>query len=94
MNALVRGQKLPIFSGNGLPHDRVAAQIVRQAQLLEEQVEFSMVFAGMGVKHDVAEFFIRNFDDSGARPRCTLPVPGRCAQPGTIADAASGSDPG
>ena len=61
MNALVRGQKLPIFSGNGLPHDRVSAQIVRQARLLEEQVEFSIVFAAMGVKHDVAEFFIRNF---------------------------------
>ncbi len=72
MNALVRGQKLPIFSGNGLPHDRVSAQIVRQAQLLEEQVEFSMVFAGMGVKHDVAEFFIRNFEDSGALARVTL----------------------
>ncbi len=72
MNALVRGQKLPIFSGNGLPHDRVSAQIVRQARLLEEQVEFSMVFAGMGVKHDVAEFFIRNFEDSGALARVTL----------------------
>lgn len=72
MNALVRGQKLPIFSGNGLPHDRVSAQIVRQAQLLDEQVEFSMVFAGMGVKHDVAEFFIRNFEDSGALARVAL----------------------
>ena len=72
MNALVRGQKLPIFSGNGLPHDRVSAQIVRQARLLEEQVEFSMVFAGMGVKHDVAEFFIRNFEDSGALARVAL----------------------
>ena len=72
MNALVRGQKLPIFSGNGLPHDRVSAQIVRQARLLEEQVEFSMVFAGMGVKHDVAEFFIRNFEDSGALSRVAL----------------------
>ena len=54
MNALVRGQKLPIFSGNGLPHDRVSAQIVRQARLLEEEVQFSIVFAAMGVKHDVA----------------------------------------
>jgi len=54
MNALVRGQKLPIFSGNGLPHDRVSAQIVRQARLLEGEVQFSFVFAAMGVKHDVA----------------------------------------
>lgn len=72
MNALVRGQKLPIFSGNGLPHDRVSAQIVRQARLLEEQVEFSIVFAAMGVKHDVAEFFIRNLRDSGALARAVM----------------------
>jgi V/A-type H+-transporting ATPase subunit B len=72
MNALVRGQKLPVFSGNGLPHDRVSAQIVRQARLLEEEVEFSIVFAAMGVKHDVAEFFIRNFRDSGALARAVM----------------------
>ncbi len=72
MNALVRGQKLPIFSGNGLPHDRVAAQIVRQARLLEAQVEFSIVFAAMGIKHDVAEFFIRNFRESGALARAVM----------------------
>ena len=69
---MVRGQKLPIFSGNGLPHDRVSAQVVRQARLLEEQVEFSIVFAAMGVKHDVAEFFIRNFRDSGALARTVM----------------------
>ncbi len=72
MNALVRGQKLPIFSGSGLPHDRVSAQIVRQARLLDEQVEFSIVFAAMGVKHDVAEFFVRNFRDSGALSRTVM----------------------
>jgi len=72
MNALVRGQKLPIFSGNGLPHDRVSAQIIRQACLLEEKVEFSIIFAAMGVKHDVAEFFIRNFHDSGALARAAM----------------------
>jgi V/A-type H+-transporting ATPase subunit B len=72
MNALVRGQKLPIFSGNGLPHDRVSAQIIRQARLLEEKVEFSIVFAAMGVKHDVAEFFIRNFRESGALARAVM----------------------
>ncbi len=72
MNALVRGQKLPIFSGNGLPHDRVAAQIVRQARLLDESVNFSIVFGAMGVKHDVAEYFIRNFQESGALGRVVV----------------------
>ena len=65
MNTLVRGQKLPIFSGNGMPHNRIAAQIARQAKLLGEDVEFTMVFAGMGVKNDVAQFFVRNFEQSG-----------------------------
>ena len=72
MNALVRGQKLPIFSGNGLPHDRVSAQIVRQARLKEEAVEFSIVFGAMGVKHDVSEFFIRNFHNSGTLARVVM----------------------
>jgi V/A-type H+-transporting ATPase subunit B len=68
----VRGQKLPIFSGNGLPHDRVSAQIIRQAKLIEEQVEFSIVFAAMGIKHDIAEFFIRNFRESGSLARAAM----------------------
>ncbi|MFO7907085.1 MAG: V-type ATP synthase subunit B [Pirellulaceae bacterium] len=72
MNALVRGQKLPIFSGNGLPHDRVAAQIVRQAKLLDENVEFSIVFGAMGVKHDVSRYFIRDFEESGALARTVM----------------------
>jgi V/A-type H+-transporting ATPase subunit B len=72
MNALVRGQKLPIFSGNGLPHDRIAAQIVRQATLLDEATEFAIVFAAMGVKHDVAQYFIRNFENSGALARVAM----------------------
>lgn len=72
MNALVRGQKLPIFSGNGLPHDRVSAQIIRQARLLEEQMGFSIIFAAMGIKHDIAEFFIRNFRESGALARAAM----------------------
>jgi len=72
MNALVRGQKLPIFSGNGLPHDRIAAQIIRQSRLLEERSEFSIVFAAMGIKHDIADFFIRNFEDSGALARAAM----------------------
>ncbi len=65
MNTLVRGQKLPIFSGNGLPHNRIAAQIARQARLLNEEVDFAIVFAAMGVKHDVAHFFIDSFQSSG-----------------------------
>ncbi|MFN2168934.1 MAG: V-type ATP synthase subunit B, partial [Anaerolineae bacterium] len=72
MNALVRGQKLPIFSGNGLPHDRVCAQIVRYARLLDAEVEFSVVFAAMGVKHDVAQYFQRAFEESGALARVAM----------------------
>jgi len=72
MNTLVRGQKLPIFSGNGLPHDRIAAQITRQARLLEEEVEFVIVFAAMGVKHDVAHFFTRTFEESGVLANVAL----------------------
>ena len=65
MNTLVRGQKLPIFSGNGMPHNRIAAQIARQAKLLNEDVSFAIVFAAMGVKNDVARFFIDSFESSG-----------------------------
>ena len=66
LTTLIRGQKLPIFSGNGLPHDQLAAQIVNQASLGENVDEkFAIVFAAMGVKHDVAEFFKRSFEDSG-----------------------------
>jgi len=67
LTTLIRGQKLPIFSGNGLPHDQLAAQIVRQASLGEgSDEEFAIVFAAMGVKHDVADFFRRTFEESGA----------------------------
>ena len=66
MNTLVRGQKLPIFSGNGLPHNRMAAQIARQATLLGEDVQFAIVFGAMGIKYDVARFFIDSFERSGA----------------------------
>ena len=72
MNALVRGQKLPVFSGNGLPHDRVCAQIIAQARLLESDAPFSIVFAAMGVKHDIAAFFVREFEMSGALDRVAL----------------------
>ncbi len=65
MNTLIRGQKLPIFSGNGLPHNRLAAQIIRQARILTAAEPFVMVFAAMGVKYDVARFFIDSFEESG-----------------------------
>ena len=66
LTTLIRGQKLPIFSGNGLPHDQLAAQIVQQASLGEGSDEkFAIVFAAMGVKYDVAEFFRRTFEESG-----------------------------
>ena len=67
LTTLIRGQKLPIFSGNGLPHDQLAAQIVKQASLGSDSDEkFAIVFAAMGVKYDVAEFFRRTFEESGA----------------------------
>ena len=66
LTTLIRGQKLPIFSGNGLPHDQLAAQIVKQASLGDgAEGEFAIVFGAMGVKHDVAEFFRKTFEESG-----------------------------
>ncbi len=66
LTTLIRGQKLPIFSGNGLPHDQLAAQIVKQASLGDDsEEEFAIVFAAMGVKHDVADFFRKTFEESG-----------------------------
>lgn len=61
---IVRGQKLPIFSGSGLPHNELAVQIARQAKIHDG--EFAIVFAAMGIKNDVARFFIENFEKSGA----------------------------
>lgn len=65
MNTLVNGQKLPLFSGPGLPHNRVTAQIIRQAKIIGQDVNFVIVFAAMGVKHDIARYFIDNLRDSG-----------------------------
>ena len=65
LTTLIRGQKLPIFSGNGLPHDQLAAQIVQQASLGDSDEKFAIVFAAIGVKYDVAEFFRRTFEESG-----------------------------
>jgi V/A-type H+-transporting ATPase subunit B len=65
LNSLVRGQKLPIFSGSGLPHNRLAAQIVRQAKLPGEEANFAIVFAAMGVSYTDAKFFEEEFESSG-----------------------------
>jgi V/A-type H+/Na+-transporting ATPase subunit B len=79
VNTLLRGQKLPLFSGAGMPHDQLAAQIVRQATLGKEAgapqtegEEFAIVFAAMGVKNDVADYFRRSFTESGALTRVAM----------------------
>jgi V/A-type H+-transporting ATPase subunit B len=72
MNTLIRGQKLPIFSGNGLPHNELAAQIARQAKIKGERSAFACVFAAMGVKHDVARYFISSFEESGVLENVAL----------------------
>ena len=72
MNTLIRGQKLPIFSGNGLPHNRLAAQIIRQAKLKNSDDQFVMVFAGMGIKYDVARFFTNTFEESGVLSKVVM----------------------
>ncbi len=69
LNTLVRGQKLPIFSGAGLPANKLAAQIGRQAEVLGEGEQFSVVFAAMGITFREASFFIRSFEKSGALGR-------------------------
>ncbi len=72
MNTLIRGQKLPIFSGNGLPHNELAAQIARQAKIRGSDTEFAVVFAAMGVKHDIARFFTHSFEQSGVLENVAL----------------------
>lgn len=70
---LIRGQKLPIFSGSGLSHNKLAVQIVRQAKIAEESgQEFAIVFAAMGVKNDVADYFRRSFEESGVLQRVAM----------------------
>jgi len=71
-NSLIRGQKLPIFSGSGMPHDRLAAQIVRQAALPGQQEAFAVILAGMGIKNDEADFFRRSFQDAGVMRKVAL----------------------
>ncbi|MCW1293870.1 MAG: V-type ATP synthase subunit B [Candidatus Parvarchaeota archaeon] len=73
LNSLVRGQKLPIFSGSGLPHNRLAAQILRQATLLGGKTQkFYIVFGGIGISSEDANFFINEFKDSGALERAVV----------------------
>jgi V/A-type H+-transporting ATPase subunit B len=72
MNTLVRGQKLPIFSGSGLPHNQLAAQIVRQARVPGEREGFAVIFAIIGASRDVADMFRRSVEESGAAPRVTM----------------------
>jgi V/A-type H+-transporting ATPase subunit B len=70
---LIRGQKLPIFSGDGLPHNQLAAQIVRQARISGEEVgSFVVVFAAMGIKHDEANFFRKVFEEAGVMNRVVM----------------------
>ena len=69
MNTLVRGQKLPIFSGSGLPHNELAAQIARQATVLGSEEPFSVIFAAMGITHEEANFFMNSFESTGALER-------------------------
>jgi len=72
MNPLVRGQKLPIFSGSGLPHARIAAQIARQAKVLGKEEKFAVVFGAMGITFEEANFFIEDFRRTGALERAVL----------------------
>lgn len=95
LNTLVRGQKLPIFSGSGLPHNRLAAQIVRQARVLGGKSEFAVVFAAMGITFEEAEYFIQDFTRSGAIERTAVylnladePAIERIAAPRTALTAA------
>lgn len=69
---LIRGQKLPIFSGAGMSHNELAAQIVRQARISDSNGEFAVVFCAMGVKNDTAEFFKKDFERSGALGRVVM----------------------
>jgi V/A-type H+-transporting ATPase subunit B len=72
MNTLIRGQKLPIFSGSGMPHNLIAAQIARQARLLTAHEEFTVIFVAMGVKFDIARFFIDSLEESGVLPNSAI----------------------
>lgn len=73
LTTLVRGQKLPLFSGDGLPHNELAAQIVKQARISgDDESNFAIVFAAMGIKHDEADFFRKQFELSGVTNRVVM----------------------
>ena len=72
MNPLVRGQKLPIFSGSGLPHARLAAQVARQSGVLGKEEEFAVVFAAMGITFEEADYFIQEFRETAAIERAVI----------------------
>lgn len=72
LNTLVRGQKLPVFSGSGLPHAQLAAQIARQAQVLGTDSQFAVVFAAIGITYEEADYFISDFRKTGAIDRAVL----------------------
>lgn len=76
LSTLIRGQKLPIFSGDGMPHDNLAVQIARQAKITDDadggEDNFAIVFAAMGVKHDVASYFKRSFEESGVLQKVVM----------------------
>ena len=72
LNTLVRGQKLPIFSGSGLPHAQLAAQIARQAKVLGDNETFAVVFAAIGITFEESEFFIQDFRRTGAIDRTVV----------------------
>ncbi|KXB02697.1 ATP synthase subunit B [candidate division MSBL1 archaeon SCGC-AAA261D19] len=72
MNSITRGQKLPIFSGSGLPHNEMAAQIARQATVRGKEEEFAVVFCAMGITHEEASFFRKDFEQTGAFERLVM----------------------
>jgi len=72
MNTLVRGQKLPIFSGSGLPHNDIALQIARQAKVLGKEEEFAVVFGAMGITSEEAQYFMKDFERTGALKRAVV----------------------
>lgn len=72
MNTLVRGQKLPIFSGSGLPHNEIALQIARQAKVVGQEGKFVVIFGAMGITNDEAQYFIKDFEQTGALERSVV----------------------
>ena len=72
MNTLVRGQKLPIFSGSGLPHNEIALQIARQAKVIGQKGAFAIVFAAMGITNEEAQYFMKDFEETGALERSVV----------------------